>query len=108
MRGTTSIRLRMRTRRNEFEIIKDILMEAREASAKTRILHRVNLNVKSFSDYYLKLLLDRDLIESFLSPNGSNLFRTTEKGKDLIEKLREAQETIRGKGEGDQLKNGSE
>jgi len=84
-------------RRSGSEIIADILFEALEASTKTKILHRTNMNIGSF-EKYLQTLRDRGLMECFENPKDMHpKFRTTEEGRTLLQKLREVQEIIKGR-----------
>jgi len=84
-------------RRSESEIIADILFEALEGLTKTKILHRANLNIKSFSRYF-QILEDRGLIERLEDPaNRHPKFKTTEKGRNLLQKLSEVKEVIKGR-----------
>lgn len=84
-------------RRSESEIIADILLEALEASTKTKILHRANLNMGSFARYF-EMLKDRGLIECFEDPTGIHpKFKTTEDGRTLLQKLREVRKIIKGR-----------
>ncbi len=83
----------MARRRAKSEIIADILHEAFEASAKTKLLHRTNMNIKYFPRY-LQALHDGTYIESLRGPDGTTLYRTTKKGRELLGKLREIQEVI--------------
>jgi len=83
---------KMSNKRNEYEICGDILAEARAGSVKTKLLHRVNLNVKSVSRY-LDLLLRGNLIEVYYEqPSGRAIYRTTQKGKEYLEFLERLKE----------------
>jgi predicted transcriptional regulator len=84
-------------RRSELQIIMDILFEALEASSKTKILHRANLNMESFAKYF-QMLEDGGLIERLRDPQKKHpKFRTTENGRTALQRSKELQEMIKGK-----------
>lgn len=84
-----------RRRRSRIEVIVEILSEALGGVNKTRLMYRCNLNFGRFN-YYLKELLDAGLIECINSePNvGLVLYKTTEKGRELLKILRNAEEFL--------------
>jgi predicted transcriptional regulator len=69
-------------RRDEIEIVRDILYIAQTGARKTRILYLANLNTATLERYLSQLrrvrLLDHD-------PN-ENVYRITPKGKQFMEK----------------------
>jgi len=75
------------------QVISDILVEATNGSNKTRIMYRANLNFLRF-DRYLSELLEKGLVVEVNNPNGSVVYKTTEKGKALLSTLREAEKFI--------------
>jgi len=75
------------------QVISDILVEATNGSNKTRIMYRANLNFLRF-DRYLSELLEKGLVVEVNNPNGSIVYKTTEKGKALLSTLREAEKFI--------------
>ena len=68
-------------RRNNVDIMADILRVARGGAKKTWIVYRANLNFKIVKDY-LSELTEKGLLAA---PEGLNLYRTTEKGLDFLE-----------------------
>lgn len=81
-----------KVRRSQMKIITDILTKTLNAATKTRIMYRANLNFLRFNRYFSKLL-ERGLIVKENDPNdGVMYYRTTEKGKDLLEVLKKAEE----------------
>lgn len=84
-----------RRRRSRIEVIVEILSEALGGVNKTRLMYRCNLNFGRFN-HYLKELLDAGLIECINSePNvGLVLYKTTEKGRELLKILRNAEEFL--------------
>ena len=67
------------------------MTEASSGANKTRIMHRANLNFLRLKRY-LSELLDKDLIVKVNNPDsGGVVYKTTEKGKALLEALRKAE-----------------
>jgi len=84
----------VRGRRSRTEVICDILSEALDGANKTRLMYRCNLNFMRFNRY-LRKLLDTGLIESVNSnPEGTVLYKTTTKGRELLRVLRKAKEFL--------------
>jgi len=83
-------------RRSRTEVIIDILSEALRGANKTRIMYRANLNFLRF-DRYFGRLLDAGLVEVVDNPgeeSGGVVYRTSVKGRELLETLRKARELI--------------
>jgi predicted transcriptional regulator len=79
-------------RRSRLEVICDILNEALSGANKTRLMYQCNLNFMRFNSY-LQELLTAGLIESVGSnPKGVLVYRTSNKGRELVEVLRKANE----------------
>jgi len=79
-------------RRSRIEVISDILNEALSGANKTRLMYRCNLNFMRFNRY-LQELLDAGLIEDVSSnPRGIVVYKTSEKGRELVKVLRKANE----------------
>jgi predicted transcriptional regulator len=79
-------------RRSRIEVICDILNEALSGANKTRLMYQCNLNFMRFNRY-LQELLDAGLIETVGSnPKGIVLYRTSDKGRELVKVLRRANE----------------
>lgn len=81
------------SRRSRMEVIGDILAEASGLSTKTRIMYGANLNFLRFEKYFSKLL-DNGLIVERKNSEGSRVYITTEKGKDLLKILKNAEKII--------------
>ena len=85
---------RDRRRRSRIEVICDILSEALGGANKTRLMYHCNLNFMRFNRY-LQELLDAGLIERVGSnPEGIVLYKTSDKGRELIRVLRKAGEFL--------------
>jgi predicted transcriptional regulator len=85
---------RARRRRGRIEVICDILNEALGGANKTRLMYHCNLNFMRFNRY-LQELLDAGLIERVGSnPDGVILYKTSDKGRDLVKVLRKANEFL--------------
>jgi len=83
-------------RRSRTELIIDILSEASGGANKTRIMYRANLNFLRFNRYFGELL-DAGLVEVVDNPgskSGVIVYRTTEKGRELLKVLEKAQRFI--------------
>jgi predicted transcriptional regulator len=77
------------------EVIVEILSEALDGANKTRLMYRCNLNFGRFNRY-LKELFDAGLIERVVAnPDaGLVLYRTTDKGRELLKILQKASEFL--------------
>ena len=85
---------KVRRRRSRAEVVADILNEALDGANKTRLIYRCNLNFVRFNRY-LQELLTADLVECMnANPEGIALYRTTDKGRELLEVLRKANEFL--------------
>ena len=84
-----------RRRRSRVEVIVEILSEALDGANKTRLMYRCNLNFGRFNRY-LRELLDAGLIERVAAnPDaGLVLYRTTDKGRELLKILQKASEFL--------------
>jgi predicted transcriptional regulator len=83
-------------RRSRTEVIMDVLSEALGGANKTRIMYRANLNFLRFNRYFCELL-DAGLVEVFDNPgskSGGIVYRTTEKGRELLKVLQKANRFI--------------
>jgi predicted transcriptional regulator len=70
-------------------ILEDILTIALNGAIKTRIVYKANLNFNR-ARRYLLYLEDKGLIAIEKNSNGTEVYRTTEKGGRLLDLLREA------------------
>jgi predicted transcriptional regulator len=77
----------LKKRRDRFEVINAILDVAVEGAVKTRIMYKTNVNFRQFEDY-LDNLMEAGLVE-VLNVGTRRLYKTTEKGKTLLSRLRE-------------------
>ena len=85
---------RVRRRRSRVEVIYNILSEALGGANKTRLMYHCNLNFMRFNRY-LQELLDAGLIERVGSnPEGVVLYKTSNKGRELVKILRRASEFV--------------
>jgi predicted transcriptional regulator len=85
---------RARHRRSRIEVICNILSEALGGANKTRLMYHCNLNFMRFN-CYLQELLDTGLLERIDSnPEGVVLYKTSDKGRELIKVLRKANEFL--------------
>ena len=78
-------------RRSWPEITVDILEVTLAPTNKTRVMYKSNLNFERFNRYFYDLLR-KGFIEEMNDSNGRSVFRTTERGRDLLEVLRMAHE----------------
>jgi len=76
----------MNMRRDRLEIIREILKQAGGGSKTTKIVYGCNLNFKRFQAH-VKYLVERGLLEAVELPEGSKVYRTTEKGLRLLNLL---------------------
>jgi len=56
-----------------------------------RIMYKSNLNFQRFNKYFYDLLR-KGFIEEMEDSNGRSVYKTTERGRTLLEVLRKAQE----------------
>lgn len=80
-------------RRGRVEIMMDILDQALNGANKTKIMYRANLNFSRFERYYRELS-KKGLIEVVDDPDASVVYRTTERGKELLRVLMEAEKLL--------------
>lgn len=76
-------------RRSRLDIIAKILEVAVDGAVKTRIMRKTNVNFVQFSEY-VKYLLEAELIE-ITKINEKTLYKTTEKGKLLVDRFNETE-----------------
>ncbi len=80
-------------RRSRIEVVADILAEALNGANKTRVMYRANLNFLRF-ERYLSELLEKELMVELNNPRSGVIYRTTDKGRDLLRVLKQVQEII--------------
>jgi len=83
-----------RYRRGRVEVIRDILREARKSTNKTRIMYRSNLNFVCFNRYFEELIKKGLIVEVKSNPDGVKIYKTSEKGLQLLEVLERAGDLI--------------
>jgi len=81
-------------RRTRTEVIREILDEACDSTNKTRLMYRCNLNFMRFNRYLRDLLESGLIAEVEENPSGSILYKTTEKGHELLNVLRRVKDLI--------------
>ena len=81
-------------RRGRVEVIRDILREARKGTNKTRIMYRSNLNFACFNRYFEELIKKGLIVEVKSNPDGVKIYKTSEKGLQLLEVLEKAGDLI--------------
>jgi predicted transcriptional regulator len=74
-------------RRNRLYIIADILTLAKEGSLKTKIMYGANLSFAQLNEY-LSFLIKLQLLKIH-DENGKQVYRTTTKGCEYIEKYKD-------------------
>jgi len=80
-------------RRSRAEVIIDILNAAKEESGKTRIMYDANMNLASFNKY-LRKLTKAGLIVRIEGSHDKVVYRTTERGINLLQLLEKVEEFI--------------
>ena len=86
---------RMGRRRSEAEVLIDVLSVALKDVRVTHLMYGANLSYSTLRKY-LFAALDKGLISKVHNSDGSVVYRTTEKGKALLEKLRDANYSLFG------------
>jgi predicted transcriptional regulator len=81
-------------RRGEVEILMDVLSLCLSGVRVTHLMYRANLSYSTLRKY-LSEALDRGLISNVCNSDGSVVYRTTEKGKLLLYKLKEVKSALR-------------
>ncbi len=71
----------------------DILEATLTPSNKMRVMYKANLNFERFNRYFYDLLR-KGFIEEMNDSNGRSVYKTTERGKTLLEVLRKAIELV--------------
>ena len=83
----------MARRRGRVEIMMDILDQALKGANKTKIMYRANLNFSRFERYFREMS-KKGLIEVVDDPAASIVYRTTERGGELLRVLKEAEKLL--------------
>lgn len=74
-------------RRDKLYIIAEILEIAKCGTLKTQVMYRANLSFSQLNTY-LKFVLKTGLLDKILE-GGKNIYLTTEKGLDFLQRYRE-------------------
>jgi predicted transcriptional regulator len=81
-------------RRGEVQILMDILNISLNGVKATHLMYRANLSYSTLRKY-LFTALDKGLVSNVRNSDGSVVYRTTEKGKLLLGKLKEVKDALR-------------
>lgn len=84
---------RPRVRRGEFQILMDVLSECLKGVKFTRLMYRTNLSYSTLRKY-LSEALDRGLVVKAFESDGSAVYCTTDKGRAVLEKLRDVKNCL--------------
>jgi predicted transcriptional regulator len=84
---------KMVQRRSWPDIFLDILEACLKPSNKMRIMYKSNLNYERFKKYF-NHLLKKGFIEKINESHGRIVYKTTKRGKTLLEVLKKAQELL--------------
>jgi len=85
----------MGRRRGEVQILTDILSTSLNGVRVTHLMYRANLSYSTLRRY-LVAMLNQGLIGNVRNSDGSVVYRTTEKGRLLLNKLKEVKHALRG------------
>lgn len=86
--------LSMGRRRNEVQILTDILNISLNGVKVTRLMYQANLSYSTLRKY-LSTTIKQGLVIAINNNDGSIAYRTTEKGKLLLGKLKEVTYVLR-------------
>lgn len=79
-------------RRDKLSIIAEILEIAKDGTLKTQVMYKANLSFAQLNDY-LKFMLKNGLLIKFRT-NGKDVYTTTEKGVDFLQRHFELTELL--------------
>lgn len=79
-------------RRDKLSIIAEILEIAKDGTLKTQVMYKANLSFAQLNDY-LKFMLKNGLLIKFRT-NGKDVYTTTEKGVDFLQRHSELTELL--------------
>lgn len=77
-----------RHRRGEVQILMDILTLSLKGVKATHLMYKANLSYSTLCKY-LSVALKQDLIKKIYDNDGSTVYCITEKGKLLLERLKD-------------------
>jgi predicted transcriptional regulator len=75
----------VRRRREKGEMVLDVLRAALRGDVKTRIMFRANLHTRSFNIIF-RHLIESGLILKYWNGQGSFLYKTSDKGREVLKK----------------------
>ncbi|MEM2914182.1 MAG: winged helix-turn-helix domain-containing protein [Candidatus Bathyarchaeia archaeon] len=78
----------MGRRRDEFTVLMDLLDVALNEVKVTHLMYKANLSYSTLRKY-LSTALNKGLIAKVHDSDGSEVYRTTKKGRELLAKLRD-------------------
>jgi predicted transcriptional regulator len=78
-------------RRTKSMIFLEILTVCNDGANKTRIVYNTNINFR-LADSYIDLLMDKGLITAF--QGNLKLYKTTERGKNLVRNLEQVNDAL--------------
>jgi predicted transcriptional regulator len=80
-------------RRGEVQILIDILEISLKEVKVTRLLYKANLSYSTLRKY-LSMMSKRGLIAKVCNDDGSVVYRVTEKGKLILNRLKEVKQVL--------------
>jgi len=83
----------MGRRRNDVEVLMDVLSAGLDDVRVTHLMYRANLSYSTLRKYLFSAL-DKGLISKVHNSDGSVVYRTTEKGRVLLKKLRDVKDYL--------------
>lgn len=86
--------IRMGVRRGEVQILMDVLNTSLNGVKVTRLMYRTNLSYSTLRKY-LSASLKQELISKVSSSDGSVMYYTTQKGRLLLDRLKEVKLALR-------------
>jgi len=85
----------MGRRRGEVQILTDVLSISLNGVRVTHLMYRANLSYSTLRRY-LVAMLNQGLIGNVRNSDGSVVYRTTEKGRLLLDRLKEVRCVLHG------------
>ncbi len=80
-------------KRSRYMILSQILDICTDSASKTRIVYKGNLNFSTVN-LYLDLLIKNGLIEEKNNEQSHKIYKTTEKGMDLLEDMNQINDEL--------------
>jgi len=82
-------------RRRDIEILVEVLSLCRSGVRVTQLMYRANLSYSTLRRY-LRICLEKGLVRNERCGEGYMVYYSTDKGKALLEMLREVAKTLSG------------